>query len=932
VILWYLSEAVFSGGNMGQKKKPVGAFVVSLLVFIGCVLVCFLRQDLLKQPVFNKTTVFNSPSSAKYEKDGNLYVIDNGAFRLICMNPKGEINYIITVDKMEEYVKLYDSVVDEKGNLYVYASEWDYDKFFTKRDIIRKYDRFGSFESEIFTLTYREDDENPHTSPQFGSLACEDGILTFSRVQRNQVTLYRYDTLREKLTSSGFSKGGNNFLVSQLAVKDFDNFVYSTRRGDIFEVVNGAEPSLKASYDYAPDQGGINPWYIEYNPRGVLFFDMASGTVLCINRDGVTGSVVPRTFFEKFGPLDDLPPLTDFGAFADNYAGVYGESVWYYNGREFKVYEDSLILPVKEQNTTAAVQLCFVAGIITFIAALYILFMHLLDRYISLLIKQTVIIIPLLIVSFMVIYNMTFDAMIGRLDQDILNKLSFSTLLSSRIINGDDVDSLKTIKDFGSDAYLRLSENLKEITGYNRDEWNKDFFASIYKGRHFEYWMLVSNDEVGLFRPSLALEESSEEYKRFISGKPVINIVQAIDGYWANAQVPIYNSRNEIAGMLELGIDMTSYQISNAMQRRKISLLVAGISFGITMVLLGVLGIIIRQMLGVVRVLRSITAGNYSARVEYRGRDELGNVITGLNQMVVELQTQFAVINNLTKSSLRFVPVQFMEHLGVKDITKLKLGDHVRSNLTVLFFDIRSFSIHSEMMSVQENFEFINRVLGLAGPILRKYNGFVDKYLGDAAMALFEDAHDAVMAGIEVYRKLILDKKTRIKIGSDGINIGVGLHSGSVMMGIIGENERLSSTVISKTVNMASRMESLTKQTGSGMLITRDTFNQIRETEGDFQYRFIGMIQVAGVNEITGTFDILDALPAKIRAKRIATKEIFESGIRKYHTKDYIAALDCFKQVVQVDPGDICAQNCLLETQKHLKNPQMSSVFVFNRK
>jgi class 3 adenylate cyclase len=384
--------------------------------------------------------------------------------------------------------------------------------------------------------------------------------------------------------------------------------------------------------------------------------------------------------------------------------------------------------------------------------------------------------------------------------------------------------------------------------------------------------------------------------------------------------------------MLELGIDMTSYQISNVMQGRRISLIVAGISFGIMMVLLGVLGIIIRQLLGVVRVLRSIAAGNYSVRVKYRGRDELGTVISGLNQMVVELQTQFAVINNLTKSSLRFVPVQFMERLGVKDITKLKLGDHVRSNLTVLFFDIRSFSIHSEMMSVQDNFEFINRVLGLAGPILREHNGFVDKYLGDAAMALFEDAHDAVVAGIEIYRKLILDKNTRIKIGSDGISIGIGLHSGSVMMGIIGENERLSSTVISKTVNMASRMETLTKQTGSGMLITRDTLNQIKEHEDDFQYRFIGMIQVAGVNEIIGIFDVLDALPAKIRVKRLATKEIFESGIRKYHTKDYAAALDCFTRVVKADPSDICAANCLLETQKHLKNPQMSSVFVFDRK
>jgi len=300
--------------------------------------------------------------------------------------------------------------------------------------------------------------------------------------------------------------------------------------------------------------------------------------------------------------------------------------------------------------------------------------------------------------------------------------------------------------------------------------------------------------------------------------------------------------------------------------------------------------------------------------------------------MAEELQNQFDRINRLNESTIRFVPVQFMEHLGVSDITNMNLGDNVQRDISVLFFDIRYFSINSEMMTARENFIFINKILGIAGPIIRKHNGFVDKYIGDAAMALFINGIDAVRAGIELYQTLVVNSDTKIKIGVDGINIGIGIHSGSVMMGIVGENERLSSTVISDNVNLASRVEGLTKQTGSGLLITRDTLNQLAGFESEFEYRFIGMVRAAGVNEVVALFDMLDALPPEEKQKRLSTKEFFESGVRKYHMKDYATAVKRFQKVNADDLQDICAEHYLGEAIKHLKNPELPSVFVFNRK
>jgi len=115
------------------------------------------------------------------------------------------------------------------------------------------------------------------------------------------------------------------------------------------------------------------------------------------------------------------------------------------------------------------------------------------------------------------------------------------------------------------------------------------------------------------------------------------------------------------------------------------------------------------------------------------------------------------------------------------------------------------------------------------------------------------------------------------------------------------------------------------------MLITHDTMNRLG-VDKEIASRFIGQIQVAGMNEAIGVFDILDALSPQIRTNRIATQKIFESGIRKYHTKDYRAAHERFKEVIEADPEDLCAVNCLRETERRLENPALPSIFVYDRK
>jgi len=915
-------------------------FTVCAILFLISGLLVFFNSDVLGKKPFLQTTSFDSPAMAKFEKDGNLYVIDSESFRLVCMNPDGAINYFIEIDKADKYIRIIDGAVDDAGNLYLYEMEAEYDALLTKREMIRKYDNHGNFIRDILSINYEHvpDYDNPKLFYQFGSFRCENGILSFSKTEKDKVTLYMYDTFRDTIQSTVIhdylpGKAIENFMVAQLVLKDMRNYAYVLRDGDIYEVINGGDPVLRASFDWSIDKGGTIPWFIFYNTHNaandLVFFDMASNAVLRITDNGLH-HVVPQVLFEPLKEQGEFAALKGFGFYRNSFAGVYGNTVWLYDGFDFKTYNGELLLPARERFRIIVSQIAALLTAAAFIAGLCILFIGILQGYISLFIKLTVVVIPLLIIAFIIVFTLTFNIMTEQLNEALYNEMVSKTVISSKLVNGDDLDKINSIKDVHSDEYKRLSSLVKEIVGYNADPWNRAYYAALYKGNNFEYIVVISEEEWNLFRTDEPL--TGDDYYKLINGEPIIITNELFNGTWTFANVPVYNSKGQIAGKLEIGLDMTGYEISSKILKRYVSLIVAAVCVVILAVLCILISLIVRRLSAVGKVLHNIESGDRTARVPYLAHDELGKVSKGLNNMAEELQFQFDRITKLNESTIRFVPVQFMEHLGVSDITKMKLGDSVQRVISVLFFDIRSFSINSEMMTARENFEFINRILGIAGPVIRKHNGFVDKYIGDAAMALFTNGIDAVRAGIELYQQIVVDKSSRVKIGVDGIDIGVGIHSGSVMMGIVGENERLSSTVISANVNLASRLESLTKQTASGVLITRSTLNQLAGHEEEFSYRFIGMVQAAGVNEVVALFDMLDALMPKDKKRRLATKVVFESGVRKYHMKDYAAAVSRFQKVVAADPNDKCAAHYLEEAHKHLQNPELSSIFVFDKK
>jgi len=265
-------------------------------------------------------------------------------------------------------------------------------------------------------------------------------------------------------------------------------------------------------------------------------------------------------------------------------------------------------------------------------------------------------------------------------------------------------------------------------------------------------------------------------------------------------------------------------------------------------------------------------------------------------------------LKDFNSSLARFVPFQFFQYMNKNNITEVKLGDHVLKNMTILFADIRSFTTLSETMTPRENFRFLNSFLSQVVPVIRTHGGFVDKYMGDGIMALFpESPNNGIEAAISLQKAVQVYNRNRRKAGYVKIRLGIGLHTGNMIMGTIGEENRMETTVISDTVNAASRMEQLTKPYGASIIISENMHKSITGRQR-YNFRFLGSTYVKGKKEPVTIYDVLDGLEEEELKNKLNTKENFEKAVRLFEYEKYTEASGIFLKILKEYPDDKAAE------------------------
>lgn len=262
----------------------------------------------------------------------------------------------------------------------------------------------------------------------------------------------------------------------------------------------------------------------------------------------------------------------------------------------------------------------------------------------------------------------------------------------------------------------------------------------------------------------------------------------------------------------------------------------------------------------------------------------------------LSLQQQSMTINAYE----RFLPKQVLPLLHRENFLQVNLADSVEINLAVLFSDIRGFTQIAEHMSPQESFEFINRYLAHMAPIIGSENGIIDKYIGDAIMALFPGNPDsAIRAAV----KLILETSNVKDDLQQTVHAGVGIHYGQLILGVIGSEERMECTVISDAVNIASRLENMNKIYGTSLLISDIALAKC-QSASVYHKRILDKVRFYGKTIPNVVYEIFGYEDFLINKHLTDIVDLFEQGIFYYQHKNFIHAMERFKKCLRIYPED----------------------------
>jgi predicted ATPase/class 3 adenylate cyclase/tRNA A-37 threonylcarbamoyl transferase component Bud32 len=285
-------------------------------------------------------------------------------------------------------------------------------------------------------------------------------------------------------------------------------------------------------------------------------------------------------------------------------------------------------------------------------------------------------------------------------------------------------------------------------------------------------------------------------------------------------------------------------------------------------------------------------------------RLEVINLLSAQAAIALDNACLYTDVAELNKAYARFVPRQFLQHLNKSSITEVNLGDQVQVEMSVMFADIRAFTTLSETLTPQANFEFINDYLACMEPIIVEHGGFIDKYIGDAIMALFSGpADDAVRAGIAMQQALMTYNARRQRQGQSPIRIGIGVNTGSLMLGTVGGPNRMDGTVISDAVNLSARLEELTKTYSTAFLIGHPTYQRLRYPQHHC-IRKIGQATVKGKRQLITVYEVFDGDPDSLKQGKLATLTEFQQGVEQYDSGNPHLALTHFERCHEVAPLD----------------------------
>ncbi len=542
--------------------------------------------------------------------------------------------------------------------------------------------------------------------------------------------------------------------------------------------------------------------------------------------------------------------------------------------------------------------------------------------------KFSIVFVPLMLLMSFVLWSQT-DALFGQMaEDDLYAELHHLATLKATQINVEHLMSIDSPLDHGGAEYIALEDDIYiDLSHFNTlksSAYERWVYGVLYRYMDDRLYVAVSDIKTMSPADSLYDYEAYKLYEEVLEEKHVVVGEESdIQGEWLVALAPILDPSGEVIGILEIGTGKQTYAQYLRAQNRKILLL----NLGSVLIILMVLTIFITRLLKPLQILTDsvskVAQGEWGTVIAVTSNDEIGVLTKLFNQMSVSIEEHIDNMQRLNEKYFKFVPQKFFDLLGKESILEVELGDQIQQSMAIVYMNLRDFFKTSAEMTPEESLQYINEAYRVFGKSISTGHGTIGAFRDSGQVGLFESIDEALVSAISATEQI---RKENAVLQTE-MNSGICVHEGSILIGVVGEENRMSTSVMSDQVNHAVTLEAFANSCELNVILSQPAYDQLKNPDS-YEMRFLGHVQLKGLVDPVGIYDVFEADELKIRQLKQVSKTYFEQGVAYFEAGNINEARKSFIRVLRTNRYDHAAHMYLMKCELMLENDEVQPEYV----
>lgn len=926
---------------MKNKKSRIKIFIVLISMLILIIAVSFVKD------YKNNECIINAAS----DSSGNIYTLsyDENNVYIKKINKNNKILWIDSSSiKERNLINAGQSfLITPEGKVILYLYQYDLNTYKKNSEKIYLYSEDGKKKSLIL-----EDNVDLGIERTISNMEYYNGKLYYfqqafedSRFVNNLKSINIADIINGKETEPKFIKkfedttkeGINNFLCTKS-----QDIIYTTHNSEIYKI--SEDNTIKKIYPINESTNkGISGFAHDLNDN-IYFIDIATNNIIKIN--------TKTEFVEKLYNNEEIKNMNiDYmslsGIKFENESKFLGIKSLDRKSSNIVVLYDNGVVKELSHLKYSFKMICLKILYITFIyissIAIMLMFLFIIKTLnkgkITIILKQAFVFTIIIILSIITILLTATNKLTNVVNKQLVEQIYSISKNKQSIIDGNKIKNINWSYPYDDDEYKKIYEKVTNIINndkiYNLKE-NK--IIDTPHNALYNVLYIVKDNKIytGIFDEKytdipieyIYSKEDVKSYEKVVKDKSIV-YTELKDGIgeWLAMISPITDDEGNVVALLEIGTTKQGF-VNNMISTNARQIAITNIIIGLLMIisLIGLLYWLLIPLKKLKIGVTSLLEGNLGVQIEVSSNDEVAEISRVFNKMSQNLKIDMDKLSKLNDAYHRFVPLKMFEILNKKNILDVRIGDQVKTNISLLSLTTNNFDDLSCNMNTGEIFVFINEIFSSIVPIMSDNGGVVERYNNSGLISLYpENSIAAIKSAINVRECIKNSNNDSLK----NVDLGFVINKEDIMVGIIGCEERFGASVVSDYLTIIERLNKFGEKYGSNILVTENSINDINIDVVSYNYRKLGKIKYKNKDEIVTLYDFFDGDDYEVIALKKQTKDIFEKGVEEYLNKNFYEARKLFIEVLKQFQEDKASKEYLRFCDEYYKYDNKSDIEVY---